>query len=84
MSWDQIWLHLQAAVPTVETGLAVAAALVTYFLVQRWAGVRQTAAVVARDLGIVAVTWLVTTALVNLDANNHWMQRTAGWISNLL
>jgi hypothetical protein len=74
---------MQLAVPSVETALSFVAVIVLYFVVQRWAKVRQSALTVARDLAIVGATWLTASFLLRLDTQNHWLQRTAAFISNL-
>jgi hypothetical protein len=83
MTWDQFWYEMQLAVPSVETALSFVAVIVLYFVVQRWAKVRQSALTVARDLAIVGATWLTASFLLRLDTQNHWLQRTAAFISNL-
>ena len=41
MTWDQLLYEMQMAVPSVETALSFVAVIVLYFVVQRWAKVRQ-------------------------------------------
>ncbi len=83
MTWDQFWYELQMAVPSVETALSFVAVIVLYFVVQRWAKVRQSALTVVRDLSIVGATWLTASFLLRLDSQNHWLQRTASFFTNL-
>ena len=83
MTWDQFIFELQMAIPSVETVLSFVAVIALYFLVQRWAKVRQTVRTVARDLAIVGATWLTASFLIRLDAQNHWLQRTASFMSDL-
>ncbi len=83
MTWDQFLYELQLAVPSVETALSFVAVIVLYFLVQRWAKVRQSALTVVRDLSIVGATWLMASFLLRLDSQNHWLQRTASFLSNI-
>jgi hypothetical protein len=49
MTWDQFLYELQLAIPSVETALSFVAVIVLYFVVQRWAKVRQSALTVIRD-----------------------------------
>ncbi len=81
MTWDQFWYELQMAVPSVETALSFVAVIVLYFLVQRWAKIRQSALTVIRDLAIVGATWLMASFLLRLDSQNHWLQHTAAFFS---
>jgi len=83
MTWDQFWYELQMAVPSVETALSFVAVIVLYFVVQRWAKVRQSALTVVRDLSSVGATWLTASFLLRLDSQNHWLQRTASFLTNL-
>ena len=83
MTWDQFVFELQMAIPSVETVLSFVAVIALYFLVQRWAKVRQTVFTVTRDLTIVGATWLTASFLIRLDAQNHWLQRTASFFSDL-
>jgi len=83
MTWDQFWYELQMAVPSVETALSFVAVIVLYFVVQRWAKVRQSALTVVLDLSIVGATWLTASFLLRLDSQNHWLQRTASFLTNL-
>jgi hypothetical protein len=83
MTWDQFIFELQMAIPSVETVLSFIAVIALYFLVQRWAKVRQTFLTVTRDLAIVGATWLTASFLIRLDAQNHWLQRTASFLSDL-
>jgi hypothetical protein len=83
MTWDQFWYELQQAVPSVETAFSFVAVIVLYFVVQRWAKVRQSALTIGRDLAIVAATWLTASFLLRLDSQNHWLQRTAAFLTNL-
>jgi hypothetical protein len=83
MTWDQFWYELQLAVPSVETALSFVAVIVLYFVVQRWAKVRQSALTVTRDLAIVGATWLTASFLLRLDSQNHWLQHTASFLTNL-
>jgi len=83
MTWDQFIFELQMAIPSVETVLSFIAVIALYFLVQRWAKVRQTVFTVTRDLAIVGATWLTASFLIRLDAQNHWLQRTASFLSDL-
>ena len=83
MTWDQFWYEMQMAVPSVETGLSFVAVIVLYFVVQRWAKVRQSTLTVVRDLAIVGATWLMASFLLRLDAQNHWLQKTASFITNI-
>ena len=83
MTWDQFWYELQQAVPSVETALSFVAVIVLYFVVQRWAKVRQSALTVARDLAIVAATWLTASFLLRIDSQNHWLQKTADFFTNI-
>lgn len=83
MTWDQFWYEMQMAVPSVETALSFVAVIVLYFVVQRWAKVRQSALTVMRDLAIVGVTWLMASFLLRLDSQNHWLQKTADFFTNL-
>jgi len=83
MTWDQFWYELQMAVPSVETALSFVAVIALYFVVQRWAKVRQSTLTVIRDLAIVGATWLVASFLLRLDSQNHWLQRTAAFFSDL-
>lgn len=83
MTWDQFWYEMQMAVPSVETALSFVAVIVLYFVVQRWAKVRQSALTVMRDLAIVGVTWLMASFLLRLDSQNHWLQKTADFFTNM-
>jgi hypothetical protein len=83
MTWDQFLYELQLAIPSVETALSFVAVIVLYFVVQRWAKVRQSALTVIRDLAIVGATWLTASFLLRLDSQNHWLQRTASFLTNL-
>ena len=83
MTWDQIWFQVRMALPSVEAIVYLAVILVLYFALQYRAGVRLSVRTVARDLVIVAVTWYVASILVRLDEQNHWLQRSASWWSNL-
>ena len=84
MPWDQMWVNLQPYVPSIETAGIFVVAISVYFLVQRFTGIRNLPAVIARDLGIVAVLWLSATALVLMEPSHHWLQRGASWLVNLL
>ena len=83
MTWDQFWYEMQMAVPSVETALSFVAVIGLYFVVQRWAKVRQSTLTVVRDLAIVGVTWLMASFLLRLDSQNHWLQKTADFFTNL-
>jgi hypothetical protein len=83
MTWDQFLFELQLAIPSVETALSFVAVIVLYFVVQRLAKVRQTVFTVTRDLAIVGATWLAASFLLRLDAQNHWLQHTAAFLSNV-
>ena len=82
MTWDQFWYELQMAVPSVETALSFVAVIVLYFVVQRWAKVRQSALTVIRDLAIVGATWLMASFLLRLDSQNQWLQHIAAFFSS--
>ena len=83
MTWDQFWYEMQMAVPSVETALSFVAVIVLYFVVQRWAKVRQSTLTVVRDLAIVGVTWLMASFLLRLDSQNHWLQKTADFFTSM-
>ena len=83
MTWDQFWYEMQMAVPSVETALSFVAVIALYFVVQRWAKVRQSALTVVRDLAIVAATWLTASFLLRLDMQNHWLQKTADFFTSI-
>jgi hypothetical protein len=83
MTWDQFWYEMQLAVPSVETALSFVAVIALYFVVQRWAKVRQSALTVVRDLAIVGATWLTASFLLRLDAQNHWLQKTAAFFTDI-
>ncbi len=83
MTWDQFWYEMQMAVPSVETALSFVAVIVLYFVVQRWAKVRQSTLTVVRDLAFVGATWLTASFLLRLDSQNHWLQKTAAFFTNI-
>ena len=83
MTWDQFWYQVRLALPSVEAIIYLSVIIALYFALQYRAGVRLSVRTVTRDLLIVAVTWYAASFLVRLDEQNHWLQRSAAWWSNL-
>ena len=83
MTWDQLSYQVRMALPSVEAIIYLSLIIALYFVLQYRAGVRLSVRTAARDLVIVAVTWYAASILVRLDEQNHWLQRSAAWWSNL-
>ena len=83
MPWDSLWYFFQSEAPSLEVIATFVALAAIILVLPRFAGIRWSYWIVARDVALLAFFAIVALILLRLEPEHHWMQQSAQWLNGL-